>query len=112
MSDQVEQPSLSSRLKTLFVQYGKIAVSIHVLGSILTFLIFFALLSSGIDVASLLANFGFQVEKGSTGSLTATAIAAFVLQKVTSPPRMLLTLAITPMIAQYLGVKKPEQKTQ
>ncbi|PRP81195.1 hypothetical protein PROFUN_02029 [Planoprotostelium fungivorum] len=107
-----ENVGLRTRLKNLFIQYGKIAFAVHIASSVITFFILLVLLMFGVDVASLLKMIGVEAQEGSSGSLLATAAAALVMTMMTSFPRMILTIAITPAIAQRLGYKKSEDKKQ
>eukprot|EP01117_Protostelium_nocturnum_P009419 TRINITY_DN3360_c0_g1_i1.p2 TRINITY_DN3360_c0_g1~~TRINITY_DN3360_c0_g1_i1.p2 ORF type:complete len:113 (-),score=25.40 TRINITY_DN3360_c0_g1_i1:135-473(-) len=105
-------PATPRNIKDLIVKYGKIAFIVHISISTLTFLAFFALLNAGVDLPSLLAKVGYKLEVSNNHSLAATAIAAFVAQKLTSPPRILLTISITPFIAKWFGYRDNQDNAQ
>ena len=80
---------MKEKLKALFVEYGAIAVIVHLSLFVLVFLGFFV----GISL-------GREVEEGSQGA--GTFVAAYVAAQLTKPIRILVVLTLTPLIARLL----------
>jgi len=85
-------------LTELFMKYGKIAVVTHVCLSMFSFAAIYAAVSLGLDVDEILRRFGMEAS-----SHTGAFAIALVLNKVTSPFRLPITIALTPIIANKLG---------
>ena len=86
-----------NKIKTLMAEYGGIAIGVY----LSTFIIAMVIFSSAIA-------FGAQVESG-TGAAT-TLGAAWLATKATQPLRIIVTIALTPLVAKLLGrVKKPAE---
>ena len=81
------KPSLTERLKLLLAEYGRVAI-------ILYFTIFFLVLA-GFAIA---ISAGFDVE--GAGETTGLIGAAWLATKVTQPIRIIVTLALTPLVAR------------
>lgn len=60
-------------------------------------------LPAGIDVGGLLARFGLQVTD--TSEKVGTVAIAYAAHKALSPVRFPPTVALTPLVAQWLGQK-------
>jgi hypothetical protein len=91
------RPPLKERLKTLMTEYGFLAILVYLSTSVLSMTGFtIAILS--LDLKALGERFGVQLE--GTSGLVGTLGAAWVLTKVIQVPRILLTLALTPLIAR------------
>ena len=88
-----KKPPLKERLKSLMAEYGNIAITIY--------LSIFALTLSGFFIA---IKAGFEVDSGS--EKTGTVVIAYAATKALQPIRILLTLALTPVIARFLRRKK------
>lgn len=90
MSEEVEQkPSLKKRLKDLMEVYGRLAITIYLT-------IFFATLGGFI----LAIKAGFDVDGGA--GQTGTVVIAYAATKALQPVRILVTLALTPILDQFL----------
>ncbi|PRP77019.1 hypothetical protein PROFUN_15109 [Planoprotostelium fungivorum] len=59
---------LRIRFQQVFVQYGRLALMIHFFGSILTFALFFLLISLGIDIQKLINKMGMSSNSESSGA--------------------------------------------
>ncbi len=81
------------RLKTLLAEYGSLALYIY--------LVIFALVLVGFVVA---IRMGIHVD--STAGKAGVWGAAWLATKVTQPLRILATVALTPIVAQLLKLKK------
>lgn len=91
------RPPLKERLKTLMTEYGFLAIVVYLSTSVLSMTGFtIAILS--LDLKALGERFGVQLE--GTSGLVGTLGAAWVLTKVIQVPRILVTLALTPLIAR------------
>lgn len=72
--------------------------------AIISYAICYFLISTGVDVAALLEKVG--IKGGSTASNAGTAGIAYAVHKAASPIRFPPTVALTPVVANWLG-KKP-----
>jgi hypothetical protein len=71
--------------------------------AIVSFALCYALVSNGVDVASLLARFGFQVS--STSETVGITGLAYAIHKALSPVRFPPTVALTPWVAEKIFKK-------
>lgn len=88
----VEAAGWKERFKELLARYGPLAVAIHLSIFFTTWAAFTAAIAAGFDVGA-----------GGGAGLLGLAAAAYVPTQVTKPPRVLLTLALTPAVAKRLG---------
>jgi Protein of unknown function (DUF1279) len=101
------RPPLKERLKTLMTEYGFLAIVVYLSTSVLSMTGFtIAILS--LDLKALGERFGVPLE--GTRGLLGTLGAAWVLTKVIQVPRILLTLALTPIIARIPFVARLLQR--
>ena len=90
MSEDAEKkPSLKKRLKDLMEAYGGLAFTIY-------FSIFFATLGGFIIAIKA----GFEVDGGAES--TGTVVVAYAATKALQPVRILATLALTPIVGQFM----------
>ncbi len=80
---------LMARFKDLTEEYGPVALGVHVA----VFTVCMVAFSGAILT-------GFDVEGAAAG--TGTVMAAYVATKALSPLRIMLTLAVTPLVARYI----------
>ena len=85
----LRKPPLAQRLKTLFVEYGQLAL--------VTYLVIFALVLVGFGVA---IKMGAGVE--SAAGWAGTMGGAYAATKLTQPLRILATLVLTPVVARVV----------
>lgn len=101
-----EKPSKRAQLKRAFKEYGATIMAFHVAISLISLGGFYALVSGGIDLISVLEFLGFSsstlAEKVATGS---TFVVAFAIHKIFAPIRISITLGTTPFIVRYLRSK-------
>jgi hypothetical protein len=98
---------LKERLKALMTEYGFLAILVYLSTSVVSITVFtIAILS--LDLKTLGDRFGVSLE-GTTG-LFGTLGAAWVLTKVIQVPRMLATLALTPIVARIPFVARLLQR--
>jgi hypothetical protein len=91
------KPPLKERLKVLMTEYGFLAIVVYLSTSVLSMTVFTVLILSA-DLQALGARFG--VELAGTSGLLGTLGAAWVLTKIIQVPRMIATLALTPIIGR------------
>jgi len=77
---------LKERLKALFAEYGQVAVAVYLTLSLLT-------------IAGFSLAFGIGWEPTSASGVFGVIFAGWVAAKATAPIRILITLALTPMVS-------------
>jgi hypothetical protein len=90
--------SLKVRFKTLFNEYGPLALLIYLSTSVLSIAGFMVAIRAGVDLQALSERFGVQL--GGTGGLIATFGAAWVFMKALTVPRLFATLLLTPIVGR------------
>lgn len=98
----IKKPKLGERLKELIAKYGTIAIVLHV--------VIFCVVMAGFAVA-IAAGFDVKGGEGATGLLGVLG-AAWVAAKLTSPIRILVTLALTPLVAAALDWFKGKKEVR
>lgn len=106
------KPSKTQQLKKVFKEYGAVGVSFHVVISLMSLGMFYLLISSGIDMASLLCKLGFSeaMVQSKMAAGTSTFVLAYAVHKLFAPARISITLVSVPLIVRYLrktGLFKP-----
>lgn len=86
-------------------RYGVAYLATSITLAIISYAICYALVSNGIDVSALLAKVGINVS-GAAATNAGTAAIAYAVHKAASPIRFPPTVALTPIVASWLG-KKP-----
>ncbi|XP_007475751.2 protein FAM210B, mitochondrial [Monodelphis domestica] len=98
-----KKQSKSQQLKTVFKEYGAVAVSLHIGISLLSLGIIYLIVSSGVDVSSFLFKLGlaesFHKSKIVTG--TSTFVMAYAVHKLFAPVRISITLFSLPLLVRY-----------
>jgi hypothetical protein len=87
-----KKPKLGERLKTLLAEYGQIAL--------ITYFVLF-----GVVFAGFLIAFKTGIKTESTAGSASLWGASYVAAKVTQPIRILVTLALTPIVARVFRRK-------
>eukprot|EP00850_Spirogloea_muscicola_P020573 SM000220S07052 [mRNA] locus=s220:40911:41857:- [translate_table: standard] len=90
--------------KDLLARYGVAYLATSISLSGVSFSLFYLLFSAGVDVPALLEKVGVQV--GQTGETVGTVALAYAAHKAASPIRFPPTVALTPIVAGWIG-KKP-----
>ena len=85
----------------LFKRYGGAYILCSLTLSACSFALFYALVSGGVDVASLLSKVGISI-KSATSEKLGTVGLAYLLHKAASPIRFPPTLALTALVGQRL----------
>ncbi|KAJ8259386.1 hypothetical protein COCON_G00183980 [Conger conger] len=109
-----EGPKLNKtqQLKKLFKEYGAVAIVAHIGISLTSLGICYLVISSGIDMASILSKLGFSeaIVRSKMAAGTSTFVLAYAVHKLLLPVRGTLTLASVPLIVRYCrrtGLFKP-----
>eukprot|EP00793_Prasinoderma_coloniale_P006491 PRCOL_00001321-RA len=92
-----------SNAKELLQRYGSAYLITSISLSLVSFSLFYVLVSNGVDVAALLSRVGIDVGAGGSGERAGTAALAYVAHKAASPIRFPPTVALTPIVAKALG---------
>jgi hypothetical protein len=98
----VEAPTWRERFKDQIRRYGKLVVVIHLSIFFVTWAGFAFAISAGFQVGASASGAGF----------LGLMAAAYLPTQLTKPPRVLLTLALTPAVARRLGREAPESPQQ
>uniref|UniRef100_A0A182NES9 RTR1-type domain-containing protein n=1 Tax=Anopheles dirus TaxID=7168 RepID=A0A182NES9_9DIPT len=104
--------SRKDRLKKAIKEYGSTVLVFHVSISLASLGTCYLLVSSGIDMVSLLDRMGWgdSALAGKAGAGAGTFVIAYAIHKVFAPVRISITLGATPLIVRYLrrkGILKP-----
>ncbi|KAG2494500.1 hypothetical protein HYH03_007269 [Edaphochlamys debaryana] len=102
--DEAGKPSRTEQAKQLLQQYGSAYLITSISFAIVSFTACYLAVDSGVDIASLLDKFGLQVSD--TSEKVGTFALAYAAHKALSPVRFPPTVALTPVVAQFLGKKK------
>ncbi|XP_069808916.1 protein FAM210B, mitochondrial [Dendropsophus ebraccatus] len=107
-----QKPSRTQQLKRVFKEYGGVAVAFHVGISLVSLGLFYALVSSGLDVPSLLLRVGFSeaVVQSKLAAGTSTFVLAYAVHKLFAPVRISITVVSVPFLVRYfrrIGLFKP-----
>lgn len=107
-----EKPNKTQQLKRVFKEYGGVAVTFHVGISLVSLGIFYALVSSGLDVPALLLKVGFSeaLVQSKMAAGTSTFVLAYAIHKLFAPVRMSITVVSVPFLVRYfrrIGFFKP-----
>lgn len=89
------------RLKMLVKDYGQVTLAVYFAYDFLTLSVLYFLIDAGVDVSAVLAKIGLSNSKWLTPG-AGTLVAAFAANKLTSPLRVLLTVATTPYTIKAL----------
>ena len=94
-------PSRTAQAKALLARYGSAYLITSISFAIVSFAACYALVSAGVDVSALLARLGLSVSDAS--ERVGTAAIAYAAHKALSPVRFPPTVALTPVVARWLG---------
>jgi len=92
----------------LLKKYGAAYLATSISLAAVSFAICYTLVDSGVDVASLLAKVGIEVDTGSAAETAGTGAIAYVVHKAASPIRFVPTVALTPVVAEWFGKEDDE----
>ena len=96
-----DKDSGANTAKALLAKYGAAYLATSITLAVISFSICYALVSQGVDVASILEKVGINVD--SNGESAGTIAIAYAIHKAASPIRFPPTVALTPVVANLLG---------
>ncbi len=91
------------RPQDLLAKYGAAYLATSISLSVVSYALCYALVDAGIDVASLLEHIGIKTSYATSNA--GTAAIAYAFHKAASPIRFPPTVALTPVVAGWLGRK-------
>ncbi|KAB1222635.1 hypothetical protein CJ030_MR2G010232 [Morella rubra] len=103
-----ENKSKGNQAKELLAKYGGAYLATSITLSLISFLLCYALISAGIDVQALLQRVGISTNE--TGEKVGTFALAYAAHKAASPIRFPPTVALTPIVASWIGKKVEKEK--
>ena len=106
--DGGKEKSKTDQAKELLAKYGGAYLATSITLSLISFSLCYALISAGIDVQSLLQKVGITVDE--TGEKVGTFALAYAAHKAASPIRFPPTVALTPIVASWIGKKVEKEK--
>ncbi|XP_062172220.1 uncharacterized protein LOC133877816 [Alnus glutinosa] len=103
-----EGKSKGNQAKELVAKYGGAYLATSITLSLISFSLCYALINAGIDVQSLLLKVGISTD--ATGEKVGTLALAYAAHKAASPIRFPPTVALTPIVASWIGKKVEKEK--
>jgi hypothetical protein len=100
-----QPPSKAAQAKSLLKTYGSAYLLTSISFAVVSFGACYALVSAGVDVGALLEKVGLTA--GAASERVGTFAIAYAAHKALSPVRFPPTVALTPVVARWLG-RKPE----
>lgn len=85
----------------LLKRYGSAYLITSITFAIISFGICYIAVSTGVDMAALLSKIG--IESSTSAETTSTLAVAYAIHKAASPIRFPPTVALTPVVAKFLG---------
>ncbi|XP_044481792.1 uncharacterized protein LOC123208382 [Mangifera indica] len=95
--------SRGDQAKELLAKYGGAYLATSITLSLISFALCYALVAAGIDVQALLQKVGISTD--ATGQQVGTFALAYAAHKAASPIRFPPTVALTPIVASWIGKK-------
>ncbi|PAN38047.1 hypothetical protein PAHAL_7G142600 [Panicum hallii] len=96
-----KKKSRTDQAKELLAKYGGAYLATSISLSLVSFTLCYLLISAGVDVQDLLAKVG--IATGETGGKVGTFALAYAAHKAASPIRFPPTVALTPVVAGWIG---------
>lgn len=100
--------SKGQEAKELLAKYGGAYLATSITLSLISFGLCYALISAGVDVQTLLQKVGISTNE--TGEKVGTFALAYAAHKAASPIRFPPTVALTPIVARWIGRAKKVDK--
>ncbi|XP_021715679.1 uncharacterized protein LOC110683585 [Chenopodium quinoa] len=97
------QKSKGEEAKELLAKYGGAYLATSITLSLISFTLCYALINAGVDVSALLQKVG--IASNETGEKIGTFALAYAAHKAASPIRFPPTVALTPIVASWIGKK-------
>ncbi|KAL4578578.1 hypothetical protein LXL04_014703 [Taraxacum kok-saghyz] len=95
--------SKGDQAKELLTKYGGAYLATSITLSLISFSLCYALITAGVDVPALLQKVGISANE--TGEKVGTFALAYAAHKAASPIRFPPTVALTPIVASWIGKK-------
>ncbi|XP_076956846.1 uncharacterized protein LOC143632155 [Bidens hawaiensis] len=95
--------SKGDQAKELLTKYGGAYLATSITLSLISFSLCYALIAAGVDVQALLQKVGISANE--TGEKVGTFALAYAAHKAASPIRFPPTVALTPIVASWIGKK-------
>ncbi|KAD7477683.1 hypothetical protein E3N88_00819 [Mikania micrantha] len=95
--------SKGDQAKELLAKYGGAYLATSITLSLISFSLCYALIAAGVDVQALLQKVGISANE--TGEKVGTFALAYAAHKAASPIRFPPTVALTPIVASWIGKK-------
>jgi hypothetical protein len=103
-SDAAAGPSRTEQAKQLLARYGSAYLLTSISFAAVSFAACYAAVAAGVDVGALLARLGLQASD--TSERVGAFALAYAAHKALSPVRFPPTVALTPVVARWLGKDK------
>ncbi|XP_061373107.1 uncharacterized protein LOC133315489 [Gastrolobium bilobum] len=103
-----QQKSKGDQAKELLAKYGGAYLATSITLSLISFTLCYVLIGAGIDVQALLQKVGISAD--ATGEKVGTFALAYAAHKAASPIRFPPTVALTPIVAGWIGKKADKDK--
>ncbi|KAB2012716.1 hypothetical protein ES319_D09G110100v1 [Gossypium barbadense] len=103
-----QKKSKGDQAKELLAKYGGAYLATSITLSLISFSLCYALISAGVDVQALLQKVGISTD--ATGGKVGTFALAYAAHKAASPIRFPPTVALTPIVAGWIGKKVEKDK--
>ena len=92
---------MKNKIQELMALYGKLAIIIYLSIFFLVFLSFYLAIEAGVDLES------WSLFKGRLGQ-AGQVVIAYAATKITQPIRIAVTVALTPLVARFLGKERED----
>ncbi|KAL9228612.1 hypothetical protein vseg_004169 [Gypsophila vaccaria] len=101
--DEEGNKSKGNQAKELLAKYGGAYLATSITLSLISFSLCYVLINAGVDVPALLQKVGIATNE--TGEKVGTFALAYAAHKAASPIRFPPTVALTPIVAGWIGKK-------
>ncbi|KAM3839603.1 protein FAM210B, mitochondrial [Vipera latastei] len=107
-----KKPNKSHQLKKIFKEYGAVGVTFHIGISLISLGMFYLVVSSGVDMTTVLFKLGFDeaLVRSKLAAGTSTFVLAYAIHKLFAPVRISITVVSVPFLVRYfrkIGFFKP-----
>lgn len=102
-----EGAGAATTAKDLLKRYGSAYLITSITFSLISFGICYVAVSNGVDMAALLSKIG--IATSTSAETTGTVAVAYAIHKAASPIRFPPTVALTPVVAKFLGKEDGEE---
>ncbi|KAK3205630.1 hypothetical protein Dsin_019676 [Dipteronia sinensis] len=103
-----KKKSKGNQAKELLAKYGGAYLATSITLSLISFALCYALINAGVDVQALLQKVG--ISPNETGEKVGTFALAYAAHKAASPIRFPPTVALTPIVASWIGKKVEKEE--